>query len=1376
MPADGIDITKFLPLLARPILEELVRDLLNTQSTSDATSSLIQSRLSDAMHSYDASCRRKISTLTHHLDWRATTDDYAEALAPLLQDVTHLRTFPCPQANKIALDLLLNLADETLCDMDGHAKACGYGERASFDRVADQAFIEIVQDRRRDEGEEFLNQAKAILDELKSMADHLERYGIETWFPRSKDILEGWLEASSDSEEEGDEESVSETGKTELRVPRPAHLNVLIGLGNCGCTCWKVCLMVTDLGAGPSLVTYTTRDASVALARGVAMSSDDNPRPHKRQRTDPSSSVSNSLSPLPPPILLVSLPGLLIHPPTHRFHAQSLIFSLITLRKCLSLANLSPDIECRTWAALAEVGMNVIDGGFVQKPEHKWAVGIEQEVERATSKGHPSLRIYKHHLTLIHARISHLHQNHKFSRAVIRRLLASFTPSDPPAIIYSTHLTVISHLSSTVNASLEQQYIDTHAALNAAQIMQTLAISNGHPHVALLTHVLRLGLLVSRRLWSLVRPAIEATETALGLSYDTSSSAGKFTSTSPSKAPRVQAPPPTSFISFDDPFETIMAIHTLILSVTFLAHAGHASDVSPRLSHLHALLDAGALDHFPDGIVQIVLPSGPPLALHTTHPRILFFLGFLVSAVAKRDAIGRKPRRKVFAMEGLAMFNKGSAPGLQLPPFASLGELEEVDESLALIKADLLCELISVAIMRNEFNIAEENLDVLIAHTRTHNIFSLYADRVTLHHAHLAHALGQSERALQCYRVAADLAGEGEFVRVSARAGIILLRIGIRGGQFRLDDGDEEDEQLIELGRQAIKECKGMGGDARGIKGTPETGASPGDESAGQPHARAGAGADLIALAAGLGAPATKASGDRVGTKEEVVAGNAPLRLWVGERVVELYKRAGKEDRAQKQALLNAELSTAVERIAERGTRISAGGCVCGRRISTRRRRRTAKEGPRPPGDQPSRRTSSIISHANSTASAAASTRHMLSNMNNNASLEPPNAPFASSNSVRSHSPRTDSPLLSVASSNSLSVNYLPSKFSDALLYNGLKRRNGKGSPLPMPKRGGGREAFRSGEARMPGDGDDDYDGVQSGWFGKDGGARPRLHWNRFKWTLFVANILFSAYSLAGLIFLLLTWFDVWKHADVVRVGNRPELVLSTLAASFGIVTSLVGWAGILLNNRSFLAVYTFFLWICFAFLVIPGYLTYKKRNYNLDGKINAQWSQVLGLEGWLRIQNQLHCCGYFSPFVEAAISQTCYSRSVLPGCKGPYTNFEKTVLERWYTVVFSIVPFQIFVIVCGLLCSNHITYRFGKGMMPKAYRLDMNTMAIIMDQYANQLAEQYGADVASEVMARSRSNLHLDAMPTMPYASGIQPSPPGGRYDSLQNKGSETS
>jgi hypothetical protein len=210
-----------------------------------------------------------------------------------------------------------------------------------------------------------------------------------------------------------------------------------------------------------------------------------------------------------------------------------------------------------------------------------------------------------------------------------------------------------------------------------------------------------------------------------------------------------------------------------------------------------------------------------------------------------------------------------------------------------------------------------------------------------------------------------------------------------------------------------------------------------------------------------------------------------------------------------------------------------------------------------------------------------------------------------------------------------------------------------------------------------------------------------------------------TTYSLVALIICLLTWFDVWAKADIVRVGNRPELIISTLAALMGVFTSLVGWAGILLNNRSFLAIYTVFLWITFLFLVIPGYITYKRHTFNLEGKINSQWSRNLGIEGRLRIQNHLRCCGYFSPFIEATVSQTCYSRSILPGCKLHYLQFERMVLRRWFTAVFSIVPVHILIMVAALLCSNHITYRFGKGMMPKAYRLSMNSMAVIMDSYA---------------------------------------------------------
>jgi hypothetical protein len=63
--------------------------------------------------------------------------------------------------------------------------------------------------------------------------------------------------------------------------------------------------------------------------------------------------------------------------------------------------------------------------------------------------------------------------------------------------------------------------------------------------------------------------------------------------------------------------------------------------------------------------------------------------------------------------------------------------------------------------------------------------------------------------------------------------------------------------------------------------------------------------------------------------------------------------------------------------------------------------------------------------------------------------------------------------------------------------------------------------------------------------------------------------------------------------------------------------------------------------------------------------------------------------------------------------------NFERMVLARWYLVAFGLVPLQLAAIFAGLLCSNHVTYRFGKGMMPKAYRLSLASMTVIMDNYA---------------------------------------------------------
>ncbi|KAI0275428.1 hypothetical protein BC834DRAFT_852822 [Gloeopeniophorella convolvens] len=653
-----------------------------------------------------------------------------------------------------------------------------------------------------------------------------------------------------------------------------------------------------------------------------------NPRPAKRQRKDslPSPLMQPSsdrvpevpLAPLPPHALLLALPNILAHPPTSINHPHALYLSLKSVRQCLALGTLSPEIECRAWAALAEIGMNVIDGGFSHHPDHAWAHGIESEVEKAISKGtltaqkHPTLRLYKFHLTLLHARLSQWQHNTKFARILLRRLLDSFQPHDPPSLIYVTNLALIHHFHATQ---------DHHGALNATRALQSLAEKNGHIHVSVLAHVLHLQSLISAAQYAGVPAVLESTERALGLSFSASQD-------------KESAP----IINVEIPVEGMLVAHALILGIIYYAHEGNSPASSPRLSYLHALLDSGVLDAFPDGIVSVPFASGPPLAVRMTHPRVLFFLGFLTSSVAKRDGVGRKPKKKVFTVEGLAMFDKlEAAPPLSLPSWSSKGDLDEIEQSLDMIKADLLSELTAVSIMRSEFDTAEEALSGLIAHTRTTGLFSSYSPRITLHHAHLAHALGQSARAATCYRVAAALAeaDNASDVRAAALAGDAGLQLGL----LRSRGGGAANERVIQRAHEAAEACRGLGGTLEAVGEVLEACLSVEIIKSKQHLKRAlslaSAAQDnhlralILALVAAhyvhtagthargvLGTAAQLAAGLGAGYANE--PGNAPLRLWLGERLVELYRREGKEDRIPPLEAVNAEMREAVAALAVR--------------------------------------------------------------------------------------------------------------------------------------------------------------------------------------------------------------------------------------------------------------------------------------------------------------------------------------------------------------------------------------------------------------------------------------------------------------------------
>jgi hypothetical protein len=214
--------------------------------------------------------------------------------------------------------------------------------------------------------------------------------------------------------------------------------------------------------------------------------------------------------------------------------------------------------------------------------------------------------------------------------------------------------------------------------------MYAQAQQSAHADVCVLARVLRLRMLVSAGLWGEVEDALKIAEDALRLGFPTKTHSNHnpnsnsctdpdSNDTTPTPAGATQPAEPPSEQSG---FIGCMMIHTLILGIVFHTHVGGAANASERLARLHAMLDGGVLDKFPQGIVEVRPPRGvdvqltsqhtlqiqftknPPLALQMTHPRVLYLLAFLVSATAKRDPVGRRPKRWVFASEGLAAWER----------------------------------------------------------------------------------------------------------------------------------------------------------------------------------------------------------------------------------------------------------------------------------------------------------------------------------------------------------------------------------------------------------------------------------------------------------------------------------------------------------------------------------------------------------------------------------------------------------------------------------------------------------------------------------------------------------------------------------------------
>lgn len=206
---------------------------------------------------------------------------------------------------------------------------------------------------------------------------------------------------------------------------------------------------------------------------------------------------------------------------------------------------------------------------------------------------HSSLQKYKYQIALVHAQFSLWQQKPRFSLTLLKRLAASITVTDTPQVEYLACLKMISqHLSLN----------EFRTALTLVDKLRDSSSHHQHFRVTLLSHVLRLKILILGGLWSDTGLASRTAEDTLGLHYETA----------PTQASTSTTTPPV-YIDFEDHFERAMALHTLVLSIVYYAHAGISSESSARLSHLHALLDARALECLGDGSIKVH---------HNYHPKL----------------------------------------------------------------------------------------------------------------------------------------------------------------------------------------------------------------------------------------------------------------------------------------------------------------------------------------------------------------------------------------------------------------------------------------------------------------------------------------------------------------------------------------------------------------------------------------------------------------------------------------------------------------------------------------------------------------------------------------------------------------------------------
>ncbi|KAG0201765.1 hypothetical protein BGX28_005510 [Mortierella sp. GBA30] len=197
--------------------------------------------------------------------------------------------------------------------------------------------------------------------------------------------------------------------------------------------------------------------------------------------------------------------------------------------------------------------------------------------------------------------------------------------------------------------------------------------------------------------------------------------------------------------------------------------------------------------------------------------------------------------------------------------------------------------------------------------------------------------------------------------------------------------------------------------------------------------------------------------------------------------------------------------------------------------------------------------------------------------------------------------------------------------------------------------------------------------------------------WTKSKWILLLSAILLLLYSVAVFVVSLGYMLGKFELAPVVIEFHGNLLKLALSGSVFGIACALIGLVGVFREDRTWLSWYTTLLWPGFAIYISVGYIAFRRVKSHLRAHLKDEWLHSYTREQRLIVQRNLKCCGYQDPTYYGEYDLRCFPMINLPGCQHKYNKYEYELLTTCWTIAFSIMPFQLFVMITALLCSNHV-------------------------------------------------------------------------------------